>query len=497
MADMANEPERPIEKLLRAAAKKRRDEAGAPFELHPATRRLLQGEVARHFAKPQREGRSLSILLAQLWPRFAWGVAILAAFGVVVWLALPGTRSEKSEALLAKNEPAPKAAPADQSLPPAPAARPAVIVPPVEAPPAEAAYRERSEAQNRHAVAPSSVGQKELAKENLKAPAASESVDKLQLSASRQSADRKKATEAETTPPSVTVAQGPAGAISGASGGRYDLAGTSVPPGNAPTTPATPAPAAARAALASAVAADETMKLKDAESGRRALAYKTQNEAASANRFGAAPTATGALGSSYAASLKAGKSLGVTARFTQVTTGQKPKSAQFSKGTAAHPVLASFQFAQTGSELRIVDGDGSVYSGHLQVADTTRRERATRSEAPATAAAARAPNDTLEGRPAAWLAADGVLPQTYFFRVTGTNRSLHKKVVFTGNLLPAAHATQTASVSTNSIIVNNLDLSQTGSAQLLTVPLINTRISGKVVVGNGKAVEINAEQASP
>ena len=51
---MANEPERPIEKLLRAAAKKRRDEAGAPFELHPADRRLLQGEVARKFAKPQR-----------------------------------------------------------------------------------------------------------------------------------------------------------------------------------------------------------------------------------------------------------------------------------------------------------------------------------------------------------------------------------------------------------------------------------------------------------
>jgi hypothetical protein len=29
------------------------------------------------------------------------------------------------------------------------------------------------------------------------------------------------------------------------------------------------------------------------------------------------------------------------------------------------------------------------------------------------------------------------------------------------------------------------------------VPLLNTRISGKVVVGNSKAVEINAEPASP
>ena len=45
------EPERPIEKLLRDAGKKRRDDAGAPFELHPAARRLLQGEVAQRFGK--------------------------------------------------------------------------------------------------------------------------------------------------------------------------------------------------------------------------------------------------------------------------------------------------------------------------------------------------------------------------------------------------------------------------------------------------------------
>ena len=50
--------ERPIEKLLRAFAKKRRDSAGAPVEMHPATRRLLQGEVARQFK--QKGGRESS-----------------------------------------------------------------------------------------------------------------------------------------------------------------------------------------------------------------------------------------------------------------------------------------------------------------------------------------------------------------------------------------------------------------------------------------------------
>ena len=44
---MPSEPENKIEELLKAYAKKRQEEAGAPFEMHPATRKLLQGEVAR------------------------------------------------------------------------------------------------------------------------------------------------------------------------------------------------------------------------------------------------------------------------------------------------------------------------------------------------------------------------------------------------------------------------------------------------------------------
>jgi len=51
-----------IEPILRAFAKKRREQSGAPMELHPATRRLLQGEVARRAAKPAE---------AQIDPRHA------------------------------------------------------------------------------------------------------------------------------------------------------------------------------------------------------------------------------------------------------------------------------------------------------------------------------------------------------------------------------------------------------------------------------------------
>ena len=52
------EPERKIEKLLRAYAKKRRAQAGDPLKLHPATRRLLQDEIARN--APQARTKKMS-----------------------------------------------------------------------------------------------------------------------------------------------------------------------------------------------------------------------------------------------------------------------------------------------------------------------------------------------------------------------------------------------------------------------------------------------------
>ena len=52
-------PEGPnkVEELLQRYAKERR-ERGGDFSLHPATRRLLQGEVAREFARARRERRN-------------------------------------------------------------------------------------------------------------------------------------------------------------------------------------------------------------------------------------------------------------------------------------------------------------------------------------------------------------------------------------------------------------------------------------------------------
>lgn len=73
-----------IEQLLREHTERRRTEAGAPLELHPATRRLLLGEVARLF--PRLEGRRpWHHFKTRLWPRFSFGFTTLAIFALVGW----------------------------------------------------------------------------------------------------------------------------------------------------------------------------------------------------------------------------------------------------------------------------------------------------------------------------------------------------------------------------------------------------------------------------
>src|SRR5512140_3815279 len=97
---MATEPERPIEKLLQAYARKRRTEAGAAPELHPANRRILQTEVNRHFASRESRRGSLAELIGRWGPKFAWSVGLCAMLAVLGLLFLPGTHKQKEGGIL-------------------------------------------------------------------------------------------------------------------------------------------------------------------------------------------------------------------------------------------------------------------------------------------------------------------------------------------------------------------------------------------------------------
>lgn len=90
------------DELLKRYAKERREQGGS-FELHPATRRLLQAEVARQFrARDPKKGGLPSWL--GLWRgRLLLGGAVTAALVLAVWMFGPQNKPEAT-IQLAKND---------------------------------------------------------------------------------------------------------------------------------------------------------------------------------------------------------------------------------------------------------------------------------------------------------------------------------------------------------------------------------------------------------
>jgi hypothetical protein len=93
---MAAEPEKKMEESLHAYARKRREEAGAPLEMHPATRRILQGEVAKlRAAQPEPRPWWQSFLM--MWPRFAATVGMVAVLAAGVWVFTQSESAKQTE----------------------------------------------------------------------------------------------------------------------------------------------------------------------------------------------------------------------------------------------------------------------------------------------------------------------------------------------------------------------------------------------------------------
>jgi len=101
---MPDEPNKRMDELLKSYAKKRREEAGAPLEMHPATRKMLQAEVAKLAEQAEEttaESQLWTTLLRQARPVLAVGavVAVLVVIGIV-WVQLRAP----SPMEMAKNE---------------------------------------------------------------------------------------------------------------------------------------------------------------------------------------------------------------------------------------------------------------------------------------------------------------------------------------------------------------------------------------------------------
>src|SRR5205809_992969 len=94
-----------IEELLKAYAKKRREEMGAPMELHPAVRKMLQGEAARQRPAPAPERKGFFSSFVQFWPRFAVaGAAVVLLSLVLVNINQHPNPGEATKMAKARNE---------------------------------------------------------------------------------------------------------------------------------------------------------------------------------------------------------------------------------------------------------------------------------------------------------------------------------------------------------------------------------------------------------
>ncbi len=448
------EPERPIEKLLRAHAKKRRDEAGASFELHPADRKVLQAEVERKFAKHKRFPAFLKGWIV-VWPRLVWGTAILAVLAIIAFILVPAANKTNSDAFMAQNTPMPAEQPRRELSPDsAPALTEQLGTHSRSSELADLAYKnpsEKSPISETTQSPPLSVG--------VPVPRPVPAIVSELKQAEPASAPSTGSADGKTL---FRPEQGTALAKS------YGIV-------TAPTTipSETPVPS-------SALATAESFK-RSPDNDR--LAFSTKPSLAGSTPAPTVTIATAALSKTDGSnkdSLPA-----ISQRFTQIQLPAKSKMAKLESAPTSAQVLAAFQVQQVGDELRIIDGDGSIYRGRLVAADELRSPYTESKDSVASAG-------RVQSRERSFQQAVSSVPalQNYSFRVTGTNRSMNQNVIFSGNLAAATNSVL-LNVITNSVNtgVNGI---QNSAAIQNSNPLSNARISGRAQIGKGKEIPIEA-----
>jgi hypothetical protein len=155
------------------------------------------------------------------------------------------------------------------------------------------------------------------------------------------------------------------------------------------------------------------------------------------------------------------------------------------KPSAQLPVLASFQFEQSGSEIRIVDADGSVYSGTGTYADAALPLAATDSRR--TQSSPRAAGNSYGGAKAKMNAPVTSPESVMNFIVRGTNATLRQSVVFTGNLQQAVFVQQmpASNQAANAAVRFQNQVPMPNQMQ-------KSQLNGRARLANGAEVEINA-----
>jgi len=432
------EPERKIEKLLRAYAKKRRADAGDPLTLPPATRRLLQGEIARRKPKPEGEEEAS----VTLWELFRQRWALLAGFAVIVFfgaaLFLPALSKAKFKA--------------------------------------------------QKVTAMSNLKQIGLAAQMV-AEDNSGNLPATLNALTNTLGSGKALTDPETGQPFIYVAAGEKlDRLSSNSVLAYspaDKKGHAVlfADGRVEVVNGQRLAELTNRGLSQFMAADNAASRSLAEApaeSKDSGGYATASAGMLAAKTPAAapPAASPPAGSVPFASNLAQNSFKNTVAFNQAVA-----------------VLANFQVQQNGNAIRVVDADGSVYDGSLQPENAVAQNVPVQTAMPAPSGGTVARNE----QPKTGTARDELqTTQNYFFRVTGMNQTLKQKVVFTGKLQAAANGT----TGLPQLTPGSADLvgGMVGSPQSMIenqLPWSNSRIAGTASIAETNNIEINAVPQLP
>jgi hypothetical protein len=429
------EPQRPIEEKLRAYGKARREKTGGPLELHPSNRRQLHSEIRSRLRDSGGRGGSLADVFRQFWPKSPiWATALGLFLVAVVALPflMPGKARIKTEMAQANRAPT-------------------------------------SETVNTPAPAPSSAVGPARTDYALSAPRPAGPVTKLEVS----DQETPVALSRQSTPPPAPAAA----------------------PVAARVLPAIPPPPATQETLLAETEAAQTQQrygrtVPRAESSPLATSQWAAAKAAtsgSPSRSLAADSRTDlkvATSSTLSDALQTASAASVAgpgrARFASVPS--TPATAD-----TAEVVLASFDVEPSGRELRVIDSDGSVYTGFVEAAARVRPARTLVTEKRRavpldsgqrfTDALGRAPAESAPAGVKAEAIGEASQPAgnpAFFFQVSGTNRSLKQPVIFTGNL---------------SAMTNRMPATA-GFYSVLT----NGTISGKLTIG-GKQRDFRAVSA--
>jgi uncharacterized membrane protein YgcG len=456
---MATEPERRIEKLLRAYAKKHRRDAEPPLEISPAARRRLQGEVARRATANQPAATPVGWLAAL---RTHWLFASIGAAAVVliaVGITLSPNREEVREF----------AATAKKAAPPPPISAPAAgtqAEPPVRMLLADNAPGAQEKAQATRTDSLQQTLRKDAAatRETLNTPTVAATPPANRRAPAEQSAASRPmvttVTDAETQPvlnrdkdKTTTL-------------GTESLAYQQTQLSDAPVMAAGTA-SAGGAAVPGGVAA-ESLAVPPSPPEIRQRFYRTASGARLADSRNRADGIGGGGGGFGGGGSAAGGSNGAL---------HLPDPS----------VLAVFEAVRTNDILKIMDGDGSVYQGYIQAptaSGTIAASREEKSEAPTLARAATPRTAAQFATPPAASLNAGLT-----FVVSGTNHTLNQLVIFKGSFSPSAAPGDFSNAFYRGNAVGETPAGATGA------PFPYSRVSGTAVIGGRTEIPIEAAPA--